>query len=243
MQGRAVKKEIALFQKPLVSFSLVVFSVLALSGCASNKELLRDLDSCRADSSRCEEDLLDSKNRIAGYEQDLESEQASRVLSERRMTAYRDIAAKLRWAFEPSELDIVLREGKMVLRLPNKILFDIGKANLRNEGEETLHKIAEVLKTAPDRHFLVAGHTCNIPVNKKNKRFKSNRELSTLRALMVVNYLESNQVDPKQLGVLGYGEHYPENGNESEEDRQQNRRTEIIFMPKIDEIPKMPKDI
>jgi len=65
----------------------------------------------------------------------------------------------------------------MLLVLPNDILFDSGKTELKPEGKDAIAKVAKVLAGMPDRHFLVAGHTDNLRI--KTKQFRSNWELST----------------------------------------------------------------
>jgi chemotaxis protein MotB len=157
------------------------------------------------------------------------------------MKAYEEIARKLRAAFDPGTLKIVLKNGRMVVQLPNQILFDFGKAQLKPEGKEILFKLAAVLQDVKDREFLVAGHTDNIPVSKKSKTYKTNWELSTLRSLTAIDFMQVHGTNPVQLVATGYGEHHPEADNGTEEGRAQNRRTELIIMPKLSEIPKLPK--
>jgi len=78
----------------------------------------------------------------------------------------------------------------------------------------------------------VAGHTDNVPV-KRGGRFDSNWELSTARATTVVELMVREGVPPDQLAAAGFGEHDPIASNETPEGRQQNRRLEIMLMPKL----------
>jgi len=212
-------------------------ALFLLGGCASSaqKALEQQLTTCKNDLAGCQ-------SKLASYEKGMGDEKSARELAERRLQAFRELAAKLRAAFGAGNMKIVIRNGRLVIQLPNKILYDFGKAELKREGEEALGKLAPVLKQT-DRDYLIAGHTDNVPVSKKNKAYKSNWELSTLRSLAVVTVLERLGVSPKQLGAAGYGEYDPETSNDSEEGRTANRRTEIIIMPKIDEIPRMPDSI
>ena len=75
----------------------------------------------------------------------------------------------------------------MIVRLGDKILFDPGKTDLKPEGKEALTQVTAVLKDLANRNFQVAGHTDNVPI--KSAQFKSNWDLSTARAVEVVNFM------------------------------------------------------
>jgi chemotaxis protein MotB len=96
-----------------------------------------------------------------------------------------------------------------------------------------LSKVASVLKTTvSDLNVGIEGHTDNVPI--KHSGWKSNWELSSARALSVVHYLEDQEgIDPKRLSATGYGEFHPVASNETVSGRQENRRVEIVILPKI----------
>lgn len=78
---------------------------------------------------------------------------------------------------------------------------------------------------------IVEGHTDNIPI--KNFKYRNNWELSTARALSVVEYLtEVKGIPTNRIRAIGYGEHMPKFNNDTETSRARNRRIEIrIFKP------------
>ena len=210
-----------------------------LAGCANTRTSYRDLDRARAVLSACKQNLNDQKAALAA----MEAARRDAVDADaRRLKAYREISQKLLAAFDTGTLRIFIRHGKLVVRMPNRILFDLGKAQLRPEGTAALGKIGAVLKMVQGREFLVAGHTDNVPVSKRTTAFKTNWELSQQRALTVLLALERQGVNPKQIAATGYGEHQPEATNDTEQGRARNRRTEFIVMPRIDELPSMPED-
>ena len=92
-----------------------------------------------------------------------------------------------------------------------------------------------LFSTHEDRDFQVAGHTDNEPIRRS--RFTSNWELSTVRALEVVQYLQEQGVTPTHLSAAGYSEFAPVAQNDSEDGRTENRRIEIVLMPNYDELP------
>ena len=210
--------------------------------CATTKGVPKaQLDSCQTAHNKCKTDLDAANARVRELEGLRSGEQNELSLARKRLEAYRSIADKFRKVFSGGDLTIILRNGRLVVQLPNSILYDLGKAELKPEGIETVAKVAEVLKSFPERSFLIAGHTDNTPVRKYTAKYKTNWELSVLRALGVVVRLQELGVSPGQLAAVGHGEFMPTSENDNDEGRSQNRRTEIIIMPTLDEIPKLPE--
>jgi chemotaxis protein MotB len=129
----------------------------------------------------------------------------------------------------------------MVIQMSNAILFDPGKTKVKPDGKEALASLSDVLQTVPERTFLVAGHTDNVPI--KVSGFESNWDLSVARAMQVLRFLQDAGVAPDKLAAAGFGEYDPIASNDTEEGRALNRRTEIVLMPKINELPDVPKDL
>ena len=84
---------------------------------------------------------------------------------------------------------------------------------------------------------MVAGHTDNVAI--KTARFPSNWELSSQRAIEVAKYMIAQGVDATHISAAGYGEYDPVVANDTPENKQANRRIEIIVMPNIEELPKL----
>jgi chemotaxis protein MotB len=158
--------------------------------------------------------------------------------AESRAAVYRDLALKLKNMIDAGDLAIVLREGRMELRMSNDVLFDSGQSHLKPSGKRALTEIAEALRSMPDRRFQVEGHTDDQPI--RLSPYKTNWELSTARALEVVSFLVSRDVSPRALSAAGYGEFDPLESNESREGRAHNRRTDIVLQPNIEETVVVP---
>lgn len=212
-----------------------LLGLLLGSGCATTKALQAELDACNGGYAQCQDDLESCQD-------DLASADTARDLVQRRMAAYRALADRLEAAFSGGDLEILIRNGRLVVQLPNRILYDTGSFELRPEGADVVRALAAVLSQVPDRQFLIAGHTDDRVV-KPTAPYKSNWELSTLRALSVVYLMVDEGVPVAQLGATGYGEFHPDAPNDTEEGKQENRRTEIIIMPTLDEIPKLPRSL
>ncbi len=129
------------------------------------------------------------------------------------------------------------RMGKgLVITFVADVLFDSGKATIRPEASASLDKVARVLQeNVPDLNVGIEGHTDNIPI--KVSGWKSNWELSSARALSVLHYLiDEKGVSPERLSAIGYGEYRPVASNDSKNGRQQNRRVEIVILPKMSKV-------
>jgi chemotaxis protein MotB len=187
--------------------------------------------------------LLASKGALAtSLEQTrarLEELRRAQAAAEARAALFRDLALRLRRMVDAGELEIMLRNGRMVLAMPTDVLFDSGRANVGPRGKEALAQIAGVLATVKDRRFQVAGHTDNDPIRYSG--FESNWELSTARALQVVKVMTEGGVRPGVLSAAGYGEFDPVAANDTPEHKTKNRRIEIVLQPNIDELVAVPQ--
>ncbi|MFS8493097.1 OmpA family protein [Limnochorda sp.] len=125
-------------------------------------------------------------------------------------------------------VQVRVEERGVVVRFTDQVLFDLGKADLKPEAIEILKALAPVLREWP-YHFRVEGHTDNWPIN--NEIFPSNWELSTARASRVIRYLvEEEGFDPQRLSAAGYGEYRPLFPNDTAENRQRNRRVDVLLL-------------
>lgn len=121
----------------------------------------------------------------------------------------------------------ITRRG-VVVSLKEAGFFGSGSAHLKNESIETLTAIAAALNQYANT-FRVEGHTDNIPI--RSAEFRSNWELSTIRATTVVHFLTENAgFNPESLSAIGYGEYRPISENESQDGRARNRRVDIVLL-------------
>jgi chemotaxis protein MotB len=156
--------------------------------------------------------------------------------AEKRVAALKSLTEKFRKMIDSGKLQVILRHGRMVVKLPAGILFESGKAEISKEGKDALREVAQVLRQVPDRRLMVAGHTDNFPLVPTSP-FKSNLELSTERALTVAQQLIASGIPPARLVAAGYAEHEPVRENSTEAGRHENRRIEIVLLPNVTELP------
>jgi chemotaxis protein MotB len=130
-----------------------------------------------------------------------------------------------------NEASVGYDERGLVTRLLDQVLFDSGKAELRSGAFPVLDKVAQVLKEVEDQPVGIEGHTDNVPIQRSG--WADNKALSYARANAVADYLvEKHGIDSGRLMTIGYGEDKPIADNDSAGGRQQNRRVEIIILPK-----------
>ncbi|MDU5141580.1 MAG: flagellar motor protein MotB [Paenibacillus dendritiformis] len=115
------------------------------------------------------------------------------------------------------------------IRLSDRLLFDLSRAELKDKALPTLDKLATLLPQL-DTMVSIEGHTDNLPF-ASGGRYKDNWELSAARALSVLRFfVDDKKLDADQFQIAGYGETRPVVDNDTEEHRQQNRRVEIIVL-------------
>lgn len=177
--------------------------------------------------------LLDASSSEAQALKDrLEQLRAVEEEQRRRNEIYQDFIGRFRAMIDAGELTVAVERGRIVLKLPQDILFESGKAEVGEKGRETLAKIADGLARFEDRRFQVEGHTDNVPI--KSARYPSNWELSSARSLAVVHLLVDSGVPARNLSAAGYGEFQPRAANDTDENKKRNRRIEIVMLPNLD---------
>ena len=108
--------------------------------------------------------------------------------------------------------------ARIVLRGVN---FKADSAELTEESLAILDGVAGTLSAHPEIKIMVAGHT------DSDGEDAYNRDLSQRRAQSVVDYLGDNGVDPNNMIAKGFGEENPIAGNDTAEDKAENRRVEL----------------
>lgn len=190
--------------------------------------------------TQCTQDLSEARALIEEGSEEMQElarrlEDLSAVEAElrERDAIFRSILERFQSLIDTGMLEVVVERGRLKLKLPQDILFESGSADIGDEGEATLTEIAGVLATLDDREFQVEGHTDNVPITR---RFDSNWELSTARALSVVHIFIAGGVNPSNLSAAGFGEFQPRADNETPEGRELNRRIEIVMVPNLSRI-------
>jgi len=185
-------------------------------------------------------DLASTQKNLQTSTEEVERLRKQREQVEKMAQAFKALALKLKSMVDSGKLSVIVRNGRMTLNLPDDILFPSGSAVLKKEGKEAIAGLATVLKDVGDRNFLVCGHTDNVPMKKGGA---TNWDLSAQRAVTVTKLLIDSGVDGKHLAAAGYADGDPVGDNATDDGKKKNRRTEIVLMPNIEELPVVPEGL
>lgn len=211
----------------------LLLGLLGFSSCDKKQRLDQaqdELAAARAALAKSQADVNELKSIVGDSQQRIEQ---LRQEKETALQAHKSLEDEMRSALESKDVTISKLQGKLTVNILDRILFDSGEAELKNEGEAVLRKVADILTQHPTLKVQVIGHTDNVPIRPSARsRFASNWELSTARAIAAVRFLcEKAAVDPKRLGAVGYAEFRPVADNSTPEGRARNRRIAISILP------------
>lgn len=124
------------------------------------------------------------------------------------------------------QVEVDFNAQYVMLTLNGALLFDSGKAEIRNDAYPLVDKIGVILQAYNQNIIEIEGHTDNVPIH--SSKYPNNNVLSMYRALTVADYIRSiTSLDPKYIKSSGRGEYVPIADNTTEEGRARNRRVEI----------------
>ena len=214
-------------------------------------------DRARTDLSRCnisrskaeahtkvlESDLVRLKTAAGELEGDLETMgervrrlQEEQARAEEAQRSLAEVLERFRSIADAGSLSVEVVDGRMIVKLPSGVLFSSGKARLRELAAVVLARVAQVMRSVPDREFQVEGHTDDQGI-VSGGRFADNWDLSTARALTVLRFLVDKGVPSHRVSAAGYGSHRPAVENDSKAHRAQNRRIQIVLIPDLSQVP------
>ena len=145
---------------------------------------------------------------------------------------------------EREGIKVTVDEQHGILRISEGVLFDVGAADVKPQGQIVIRKLSSVLETALESEqfkgrvetIFIEGHTDNVPI--VTEIFPSNWELSTKRAINTWLTMSGANTklttilnDKKEIifSVSGYADTRPIAQNSTEEGRRDNRRIDIRF--------------
>ncbi|OGS63683.1 MAG: hypothetical protein A3J79_02125, partial [Elusimicrobia bacterium RIFOXYB2_FULL_62_6] len=162
---------------------------------------------------------------IATLQKELGVKSADKKIKDMELT--KKVEEDLKKQIQAGQLGVEVTTSRIKLTFSAPVLFDSGSAELKAGAKELLRSVAENLKKM-DSPVLVEGHTD--AARMLGKKFRSNRELSLMRAFSVINYLAADGFPAGRLSAYGYGEYRPLAPNDTEEGRGRNRRIEITVI-------------
>jgi chemotaxis protein MotB len=228
---------------------VLVSAAMVLAGCVSTGTY----DQKVAELSACQDERLAMQDKVkseldAGYAARLELEaglqgmkseyeackkatEEARQYGEKLKQREADLRDRLQKELTDKDVQISQLKGQLTVSVLDKILFKSGRADILPAGQAVLEKVARVLAQTDDM-IRVEGHTDNVPISAALKgKYFSNWELSAARAASVVRYFQmgEHKIEPLRLEAVGFGEFRPLAPNDSDANKQRNRRVEIVL--------------
>ena len=192
--------------------------------------------------TQCKKDRENLNKLVKGYTGEIDAMEAAlaeaaarEARAAKRIEEFNSMLRQLKSMIDAGKLKVRIVRNKMVIELPEAVLFPSGRAALKKDGVKILAEVGPVLASLKGRSFQVGGHTDNVPI--KTKRFPSNWELSGARAIDVTKLLIEYGVPADRISAAAYADTQPAASNDTKEGRAQNRRIEIALVPNLDELP------
>ena len=169
-------------------------------------EAQRQTQAAESDSAEAQRQTLLARGNAAESQRQMQAAQARTAILEAQLA---DLSAR------KTERGLVITLGD--------VLFGTDLARLNTNGIHTTQKLADVLQQNPQRTVLIEGFT------DSTGSAAHNQELSERRAAAVRNTLQEMGVASDRVTIRGYGETHAVAANDTKENRQLNRRVEIIL--------------
>jgi chemotaxis protein MotB len=144
----------------------------------------------------------------------------------------RDLAAALSQQVAARTVSLEMGRDGLVISLREAGFFDSGSAVPKPEAIPVLRQIANKLGASP-YDLRIEGHTDNVPIH--NAEFDSNWELSAARATDIARlFLDTKAIPPDRISAAGYAEYHPVTSNDTARGRAENRRVDLVVLPRTE---------
>jgi chemotaxis protein MotB len=190
----------------------------------------QEVGSLQQQKSAVETQKSAAEQRVGSLQQQNASLMAA---SRQQQQQYQTLVSRLANEVQKGQLQVKQYQNMLTVELAEQVFFDSGRATLKPEGKKALKDVGEALKGFDDKIIRVVGHTDNKQIKKSlQATFPSNWELSVARATTVVRFLQGVGVPPEVMIASGRAEYQPIAPNDTPENRQKNRRIEIMLIDK-----------
>lgn len=214
-----------------------------LTGCVSTSTFEQKSAELAACETRAKNELAtcntargETETRLTVAAQELDAYRKAAEADRRKLEAVQQQENQLRERMQKEltdkSIEIAQVHGHITARMPDKIMFRSGSADLLPEGMAVLDKLVEAITDSTDT-IRIEGHTDDTPISARlKKKYPSNWELSAAHASAVARYIETkHHINPKRLESLGLSMYRPLVPNDTDENKQRNRRVEIVLLP------------
>jgi chemotaxis protein MotB len=238
---RSTSKKLAELEKEHAELNTYYKNLLSSSGklnrdVEQQKEQLlsiqQNLEKTRKENDSLSTSLAEREKKV----QELEQVMADK---DKAVQALRSKISNALLNFKENDLTVKVKNGKVYVSLAEQLLFGSGSIDVDSKGVTALQQLAKAIKDQKDINITVEGHTDNVPISKKSQYMNDNWDLSVMRATSITKILTKAGVSSQQITASGKGEFSPITANDTPQNKQKNRRTEIIITPNLDELFKI----
>jgi chemotaxis protein MotB len=187
----------------------------------------KNVDQLLGEKGTMARSLEDMKARLEALRR---AEQAAEV----RRATFQRLTLQLKPLSDAGFLSVTMREQIAVVTIPSDKLFEGPRQEIRATGEAVVKQIAVVLKTHPDRRFQIRAHL------DRHAKSIATWDPTATRAVEIVRRLVAQGIRPESLSAAAYAEYDPIAQGDTPEARAKNRRIEIAFVPRADELVSQP---
>ena len=210
---------------------------------AAQAQAEKGLSEKGAELARCQVDLtaLQQKAKADGVamdamRQELQKHAQAAADADKQLQRMKDLEDRLRQRLQneigAKDVEIERLLSQLSVRVLDRILFKTGSAEILPQGRKVLDSVATALADGNET-IRIEGHTDIVPIGPVLKeKYFSNWELSGARASSVARFFQHKHgIEPTRMEAVGFSKYRPIAPNDSEENRQRNRRVEIVLTP------------
>lgn len=128
---------------------------------------------------------------------------------------------------------VTLHNGR--IGISGSVLFSSNSDRLQPQGRQLLRTLVAPLRVYlgdRDELLMISGFTDDKPIQKGNKRFEDNWQLSAERALTVTRALIEEGMPTSLVFAAAFGAQHPVVPNDDDAGRSKNRRVELAPVPR-----------
>ena len=128
---------------------------------------------------------------------------------------------------------VTLRDGR--IGISGSVLFSLNSDQLQPAGRKLLQTLVGPLRVyleERDELLMVSGFTDDLQIQKGNRRYADNWELSAQRALTITRALIEEGMPPSMIFAAAFGSQQPSVPNLDDQSRSRNRRVEMAPVPR-----------
>jgi outer membrane protein OmpA-like peptidoglycan-associated protein len=239
-QDRSLEDVILSYEEPLVQIAAAADKVAPLDNGIDpvTKDLVSYIESLRERAAQSDQDLADSRTRIAELEEEIRGldERLGGVSQERTALVQkleaearlREQFATIEGSFERDEARVSREGNRVIVRLVG-VTFPSGQADIAPKFRPLLEKLRAAVDVFPRSQIVIEGHTDSYGSDE------ANLALSRKRAEAIGAYLTGTLGVPAfRISAVGYGETQPIANNDTAQGRERNRRIDVIIEPQLE---------